>query len=135
MVDALRRARELVRPHGRVVDVHPTAERATVIIGTRDAGPVDAGDAPARHQAASDAVDAVVGQGLFVVERLLEFSFHVYADTLDELQEHIVEDWNDARIGADTMAQAERWLRETPEARVSVREMVRLTLLRPARTA
>lgn len=131
MVDALRRARDLARPEGCVVDLHPTAARATVFVGERVAGMVDTGDAPARHQAASDAIDTVVRQGLYVAERALEFDHHLYADTLDELQEHIVEDWRDARIGDETMAHARRLLAEMPDARVYVRERILVTRLRP----
>lgn len=131
MVDALRRARDIVRPGGCVVDLHPTAEPARVWIGEAVAGIVEAGDAPVRHQAAGDAIEAAVADGLFAVQRAFEFDFALYADSLDELQEHILEDWNDARIGDETMARARRLLQAAPGTRPLVRERVRITHLTP----
>lgn len=131
MVDALRRARALLRPGGFVLDLHPTADRATIVVGTTTAGVVDAGDAPERHQRACEAIDAVVREGLFVIEQSLVFDFSLYADTIDELQEHIVEDWNDARIGDETMARARALIAALPDAAVRVRERVRVTRLKP----
>ncbi|HUE90314.1 MAG TPA: hypothetical protein VMO26_29880 [Vicinamibacterales bacterium] len=131
MVDALRRAREMTRPDGCVIDLHPTAERAGVLVGNTAAGVVSAGDAPERHQAASDAIDTVVAGGLFVLQRGFEFDFSVYADTIDELQEHILEDWRNARIDDETMARARMLLKAAPTIRPRVRERIRITHLRP----
>lgn len=131
MVDALRRARDLARPNGCIVDLHPTAVRATVYVNLTAAGSVDAGDAPERHQAASDAIETAIAERFFTVVRAFEFDYHVYAESLDELQEHIVEDWRDARISDETMTRARRLLAESPQSRVSVHERVRITLLRP----
>ena len=133
MVDALRRAHSLVRGSGRVVDLHPTAEQAVVLVDDVAVGVVDAGDGPQRHQAATDAIEAAVAAGLFVVQRAFEFDFSVYADSIDELQEHIVEDWRDACISDEAMVRARRLLLETPTGRARVRERVRITHLEPRR--
>ena len=130
MVDALRRAREIVTATGVVVDIHPTADRATVRVGAAVAGPVETADAPARHQAATDAVGAAVAMGLFRLDTASEFDFDSYADTIEELAEHIDEDWRDARIGDDTIRRV-RQLLVTADAKPSVRERVRLAVLRP----
>jgi len=129
MAHALRRAYTLVRQTGCVIDLHPTAEPARVFVGEIAAGMVDAGDAPERHQAAGHAIDAAVAEGLFVVERAFEFDFSVWADTLDELQEHILEDWRDARIGDETMKRARMLRQAAPGDRPRVRERIRITRL------
>ena len=132
MVDALRRAHALVRQTGCVIDLHPTAELARVLVGDIPVGEVDAADAPARHQAAANAIDVAVADGLFRVQRVFEFDFSVWADTIDELQEYILEDWRDARIGDDTLRRARRMLEATPAARPRVRERVRIARLQPS---
>jgi hypothetical protein len=131
MVDALRRAHDLVRQTGCVIDLHPTAELARVLVDDTSVGVVDAADAPKRHQAAGDAIDAAVADGLFVVQQAFEFDFSVWADTIDELQEHILEDWRDARIGDNTLQRARLMLEATPAARPRVRERVRMARLQP----
>lgn len=132
MVDALRRAHGFVRSGGCVIDLHPTPGPARVLVGDVMAGNVDAGDGPVRHQAASDAIDAAVAAGLFAVQRAFEFDFSAYADTIDELQEHILEDWCDARIGEDTMVRARTLLQKEPAQRPRVCERVRITRLQPS---
>ena len=133
MVHALRRAQALVRQTGWVIDLHPTAEPARVFVGEVAAGLVDAGDAPERHAAAGRAIDAAVAEGLFVAARAFEFDFSVWADTLDELHEHILEDWRDARIGDETMERARRLLEVAPGERPRVRERVSITRLQSSR--
>jgi hypothetical protein len=117
-----------------VVDLHPTEAPAQVLVGETALGVVEAGDAPSRHLAASHAVDAAAADGLFVVQRAFEFEFSVWADSIDELQEHITEDWRDARIGDETMHRARRLLKGHPAARPRVRERVRITLLKTPRS-
>jgi hypothetical protein len=130
MVDALRRARRLVAHTGCLIELHPTSTPALVLIGDAIAGEVDTGGAKARHQAASDAVTAAVGQRLLVLGDTVEFDFSVYADTIDELQQHIHDDWREGHIGDVTFANALKMLRATG-ARPRVRERVVISRLRP----
>ena len=134
MVDALKQVREWITPRGFVVDVHPTAVTATIIVGDIVAGPIDPGGATARHQAATDAIAEAVALGLFGIEEALEFDFSTYADSLEELNDHILEDWREARIGGQTLARARALLAATPGAKVRVREHVAGTRLRVIRT-
>jgi hypothetical protein len=131
MVDALRRARELVTKTGCVIDLHPTAEPALVLVGDRIGGAVDTGGAKARHQAATDAVAIAVRDGLFTIGDTAEFDFSVYADTLGELQEHIHDDWREGHIGDVTFAAAQAMLRVAPGERPRARERVVINRLVP----
>ena len=72
MVDALERARSWLRTGGLLVDLHPIADPACLIVGDTIAGPIDNGAAPARHQAASDAIAEAVHKGLFRIADTLE---------------------------------------------------------------
>lgn len=131
MVDALRRAREWVAAGGWVIDIHPTAAPAVVLVGDAAAGPVETGGAKDRHQAATDAVATAVRDGLFTLEDSTEFDFSVYADTLDELQQHSHDEWREGHIGDITFANAQRLLRTDPAAKLRVHERVSASRLVP----
>lgn len=131
MVDALRHARELVVATGCVIDLHPTAAPALVLVGDAIGGEVDTGGAKIRHQSATDAVAAAVRGGLVTVEDSTEFDFSVYADTLDELQQHIHDEWREGHIGDVTFANTQAILQATPGQRPRVRERVVISRLVP----
>src|SRR5262245_28468604 len=130
MVDALRRAHRLVKSTGRIVDLHPSAAPASVEAAGACTGYVDAGDAPLRHAAAGVALAAVINEGLFAVEQTLVFSFYTYGDTIEELRDHVVENWRSARIDDDTITRTRERLRDSSGARPRIREEVRLSKLR-----
>jgi hypothetical protein len=131
MVDALRRARRWLRRTGFLVDLHPTSAAAVVIVGDTIAGPLQTGSAPSRHQAASDAITSVVRESLYTKDDEMEFEHSTYAETLEELQEHVLEDWCEGRIGDDTMARARALLQDAPGVRPRVRERVSASRLLP----
>ena len=130
MVDALRCAHRLLRPGGCVLDLHPTADIASVAVGSVTTGTVSAGDAPARHGAADAAIVTIVAEGLFVAARTLEFPFYTYADTIEELRDDIAENWCNARIDAAVVVRTREAMALAPGVRPGVREDVRATLLR-----
>jgi hypothetical protein len=131
MVDALRTAREWLVSPGHIVDLHPTAAVATIHVGGIDAGPVDQGGAPARHQAATDAIATAIGDRLLTLQDALEFEFWRHADSLDELDAYIRENWRDSRIGSATLARARELQRQLNTSVASVRERVAAMRLRP----
>ena len=132
MVDALRRAHAMLAGDGLLVDLRPTAAPSSLHVGAVPTGHVDAGDAPLRHAAAAAALEKVVADGLFEVERSVEIMFDTYADTIDELRDYIVENWRDARIGDEAMVRTRHVLeRAARTERPRVREIVRITKLRP----
>jgi hypothetical protein len=131
MVDALRRAHAMVKPGGCVVDLHPTAEIASVEVGAHATGVVDGGDAPLRHGAAAAALATVLDAGLFTVDRAVEFTFYTYGDTIEELRDYIVENWRNGRIEDTVVRRTRDALRDAPGTRPRVREQVRLTKLHP----
>jgi hypothetical protein len=132
MVHALRRVRRLVRSTGHVIDLHPTAEPAWVEVGAERVGTVEAGDAPARHAAADAALNTALSDGLFAVENGGVFQFFTYADSVDELGDHIRQTWRSGRIEDAVVERARTAIRSTPGARPRVCEQVRWARLRPS---
>jgi hypothetical protein len=135
MVDALRRARALVVSYGDVVDVHPTADPATVDVNGEIVGVVEPGGAPQRHAAADAALAAIVADGAFGVAATVEFEFHTVADRIEELRDQVAATWREGRIAGDTVDRARHAAQRTT-GRVSFRviERVRVTRLTPLRS-
>jgi hypothetical protein len=133
MVDALRRAHRWLQRDGVLIDLHPTESPASVEVGAQRTGTVDVDDDPFRHAAAGAALSRVVDTGLFAVERTAEFAFYTYADTVEELRDHVEENWRSARIDTAVLKRTSAALRATSGVRPRVREQVRLTRLRPTR--
>ena len=130
MVDALRRARELLKPEGWIVDIHPTAAVARIELGATVIGSIESGDAPLRHQAATDALESAIRQGWLRVDRSAFFDFYTYGDSVEELAEYIEENWRNARVPPEIVARARETLLEAPGAKPRVLERVQLTVLR-----
>src|SRR5690349_13843038 len=124
MVDALKRARQWVTDSGCVVDLHPTAAAALVLVGHQVGGEVHNGNARDRHQAATDAISAAIRDRLFTLESSTEFDYSVYADSLEELQQHIHDEWREGHIGEMTFAHSQALLRADPTQKPRVRERV-----------
>ncbi len=131
MVDALRRARQWVTDAGCILDLHPTAAAALVLVGHLVGGEVDNGNAMDRHQAATDAISAAVRDRLFTLQSSTEFDYDVYADSLEELQQHIHDEWREGHIGDMTFANSQKLLRAEPTQKPRVRERVSASRLVP----
>ena len=132
MVDALRRAVEMVTPSGCVIDLHPTSAPALVLVGDAVAGEVDTGNAKVRHQSASDAVAAAVRHRLLTIADTTEFDFSVYAGSIEELQQHIHDDWREGHIGNVTYGRAEALVKASG-SEPRVRERIVINRLLPVR--
>lgn len=132
MVDALGRARRLLRPGGFVLDVHPTTEAPHLEVGSGLwTGDLDADDARRRHAAADAAVATVVGLGMFTVEGAEEFSFRRYADSVAELQAYVAGKWTDAHVDRETLDRTLEALPAHGAGLLWLRERARATKLRP----
>jgi hypothetical protein len=136
MVDALRRAHDVLVPSGWIVDLHPTDAPAMVMVGANATGHVSAGDAPQRHAAATAAIATIVERGLFETAEVVEFAFNTYGDDVDELHEYIADNWRDARFDRGTVSRTREALRAAPPGvRARAVETVRLTTLRRLRAS
>lgn len=132
MVDALERAHGWLRPGGRLVDIHPTAEPAYLEVqaGARLLGVGRVHDVDeqigtsARHARADAAFAAVVERGWFLVEQRREFSFRRHADTVDEMRSYVNDTWTGAVLDEGALQDAARHLLAERGARLWVREQV-----------
>ena len=131
MVDALKRVRQWITNGGCVIDIHPTAAPALVLVGQSVGGEVDNGTAKDRHQAATDALSAAIRDRLFTLQMSTEFEYCVFADTLDELQQHIHDEWREGHIGDVTFANTQKLMSADPNQKPCVRERVSASRLLP----
>jgi hypothetical protein len=141
MVDALRRAREWLRPAGSLVDIRPTAEPAYlevqlasgVVVAGRVSDINDLAGPSARHARADTALAVALARGWFVSELRLEFSFHRYADRIDEVRDHVRGEWMGASIEDEALDRAAHLQAKEPGARLRIREQIGIGRLRPLR--
>jgi len=137
MVHALRRARDLLARGGFIVDVHPTTATAHLELFTgtdflRLADRIDDGS-PAgprqRHAAANRAIASCVAAGELRQHRDVQFTFHTFADSVDELLAYLSMKWKQLRFEDADLDRARASLARTPGASLVVTERVSATKL------
>ena len=102
-----------------------------VEIGEHPLGPLDAARAAWRHADAERALATALDEGLFRVVTAVDFVFHTYGDTIEELRDHVAANWRDSRI-SDAIVESARSVPAAARGRRRPRvvEHVRLTILR-----
>jgi len=136
MVHALETIHRLLKPDGRLIDIHPSGEPPPIIVrrGERSeiAGWLQETDDFIEYRQAEAALVQAVSDQLFTIEGQSSFIFNNYAKSIAELIAYLEANWSDAVIPPDTMAHAEA-LQKTGRRTTDVllRERVRITRLRP----
>lgn len=140
MVDALRRAgRWVTAPHGCVIDLRPAHVEPDLELGLSDGSVLRVGglvvedERRVRHRAAAAAVREVAATGLFTIHDELTFPFFYYADSAEELRDHIAAHWKHTQMDPPTVARTADAMAANPGARLWLREQVGIRTLRPAR--
>jgi hypothetical protein len=136
MVHALEKIHQLLRPDGRLIDLHPIGEPSPleVRIGERNilAGWVTESDDFVEYKQADVALEQVVQCGLFVVERESTLSFITYADSVAELREYMAKEWKDAILDEVSARKAEDLLNMAECGKeLILRDQVRIARLKP----
>ena len=131
MVHALEKLQRLLKPAGKLVDIHPTGEPVALEVRIREeifpAGWIQETDDFAEYAWAEEALANVVRDGLFAVEKQGHFTFCTYADTMSELREYLTEEWKDAILDDITAMRAEELLTTIErDKEVVVRESIHL---------
>ena len=143
MVHALEQIRRLLKPEGRLVDIHPFSE-GHFIEAYRD-GELLFSERVRENDSeyvghAEKALSQVVDRGIFSIEESVEFKFMTYSTSVDELGEywHSLDVFDDPQDEAITMrenhlfAQVDAIIREDGEgSKAAIKERVRMTLLKP----
>lgn len=136
MVHALEKIHRLLKPGGRLIDIHPPPDPASieVRVGARTtlAGWLQETDDYSPYEDADRALARVVQGGWFAVEREGTIDLVTQAETIAELREYVAEEWEHARIDDITAGRADELL-STPgrDKEVILRESVRIARLVP----
>ena len=134
MVHALEQIHELLKTTGFLIDIHPNGELNKFILPVDGRehfiGHMQETDNYIEYRQASAAIETVLSKGLFQVVKMGEFEFRTYADSFDELKAFLDENWSDAVITEDVIANARRLEKEYGKHRVFVHEQTRIGLLK-----
>ena len=139
MVHALEKVHRLIKPDGKLIDIHPTPEPASIEVrlGERiiPAGWLRETDDYVEYELADTALANVVKRRLFILEREGAFTFVSHAHTLAELREYLADEWQDAIIDDLTAMRAEELLGTFErDKEVILRESIRIAQYRPEKT-
>lgn len=136
MVHALETVHSLLKPEGRLIDIHPSGEPPAFIVrsGEHDeiAGWLQEKDEFIEYQQAEAALTQAVREQWYTLEQQSAFIFNNYAETFAELNAYLTANWSDAVILPETVAHAEA-LQKTAQGKseVLLREHVRIARFRP----
>ena len=136
MVHALELAHSWLKPNGRLLDLHPNGEPASVDIKLGDethrAGWITEETDYASYHQANDAINQIMQQKRFTIERETTIPIYTYSNSLADLQAYLAESWSDAHLDDLLIMRGNDLLQSiiTPK-HVIVTEMVRVLRLRP----
>jgi hypothetical protein len=134
MVHALEQIHDLLKPGGYLIDIHPTGEPVKFIrpLNGREyfMGYLQETDDYIEYFQADEALETAVSKGLFQVGATEEFEFHTYANSFDELKTFLEENWSDAVIIDDVIAEAHKLDKEHGKHMVFLHERARVTVLK-----
>jgi hypothetical protein len=134
MVHALEQIHNLLNPGGYLIDIHPNGELVEFILpleeGEQFIGYMQETDDYIEYYQANEAIKTVVDNGLFQVEKTGEFEFFTHADSFDELKTFLNENWSDAVITDEVIANARKLEQAHGKRKVLLREQVSLAVLK-----
>lgn len=136
MVHALEIAHGLLGENGRLLDIHPLGEPPPIQVRLgkqiHHAGWLREEDDYIEYEQANNAINKVIEQGLFALEREGTFSFTAYADSLTDFQSYLENEWKDAileELVARRIEELMHSLERAPE--IIMQELIRVNRLRP----
>jgi len=114
MVHALEIIHQLLRPHGKLIDIHPVGEPSPIEVRmggqTTLAGWLTETDDFVEYKQADDALAQAIQRGWFLAEREATFPFVTHADSMSELREYLAKEWKDAILDDQTARKVEELL-------------------------
>ncbi|MCL4871438.1 MAG: hypothetical protein KJ063_20960 [Anaerolineae bacterium] len=139
MVHALKQIRDLLKPGGLLIDIHPSGEPPPIHVHL-DGQAICVGWVKEENEFISyfqtdDALAQACQNGWFTRQSHTRFAFTTAADTIQELYEYLSQNWEDMIIEPQIISRAEDLLRSSqPEKEVQVREWIKMTCLqKPAK--
>ena len=134
MVHALEQIHVLLKPDGQLIDIHPNGELVEFISlldeGQQFIGYMHETDEYIEYRQADEAIQTAVSKGLFQVVKTGEFEFRTYADSFDELEAFLDENWSDAVVGEDVIVKARDLEKEHGKRGIFLREQTRIGLFK-----
>ncbi len=131
MVHALETIHTLLKPDGCLLDLRPLGLPAELSAltgsGWQALGRIQETDDFVEYRQAAEAVAQVLDRGLFVLEQKGQYDYLIYADSLDELGAYLAEEWKDAAIPPQVLAQAEA----LQAVQISLRDFIYAGLMQP----
>jgi SAM-dependent methyltransferase len=129
MVHALQLIRQLLKPDGLLVDIHPTHEPAAIDVRLHDrsvpAGWITESDDYVEYEWADEALDEAVNRGWFALDQHSTFEFVWHADRLSDLRAFLAEEWKDAIIDDVTAMRIEEMFKSpNRDKEILVREAI-----------
>ena len=136
MVHALEKIHQLLKPDGKLIDIHPSGEPPPieVCVGQRTTvvGWMKETDDFIEYAQAGAALSEAIGRGWFDIERKGTFEFATHADSVSDLREYLAKEWKDAILDEAVAARAEQLLSAVERDKgLMVREQIRIARLRP----
>jgi hypothetical protein len=136
MVHALEKIHSLLEPDGFLLDIHPSSEPPPVEVRVGDkyylAGWLKEEDEYIEYIRADEALQTVIEQGRFAVEKGGTFTFNTYAGSLDDLREYLKDVWEDAILDDQVAGRVEElWLSPMKDKELVIREIIRISRLHP----
>jgi hypothetical protein len=138
MVHALKQAHSMMQPEGLLINVHNIpvphvievhSDLTVIMAGWL----IDSTDYD-EERFAFNALAQVVSEGYFLLENERDFSFNVYVDDVQELQEWLAEWWETAVLPNKTIQRVEDILRQVGQAaNVVLKVPTRMTKLKAIR--
>jgi hypothetical protein len=127
----------LLKPAGILLDIHPTNEPAAIAVRLRDqfipAGWVNESNDYMEYEWADEALQQVIDDRRFVLERTGTFEFVWHADSMADLRSYLAEEWQDAIIDEVTAMRIEDLLKlPVPDREILVSEAIRISRYRRA---
>ena len=135
MVHALEKIQQLLKPNGILLDIHPTNEPAALAVRLREqiipAGWINESDDYVEYEWADEALQRLVDNRHFTLERLGTFDFIWHADSMSDLRAYLAAEWKDAIIDDVTAMRIEELLKlPVHDKEILVSEAIRIARYR-----
>ena len=135
MVHALETIQPLLKPSGILLDIHPTNEPAALAVRLREqiipAGWINESDDYVEYEWADEALQRLVDNRHFTLERLGTFDFIWHADSMSDLRAYLAAEWKDAIIDDVTAMRIEELLKlPVHDKEILVSEAIRIARYR-----
>jgi len=134
MVHALEQIHALLILGGYLIDIHPNSEPVEFMRFLKGSnclfGHLQETDDYIEYRQADEALATAVSKGLFQIEKRGEFEFNTYAESFDSLKAFLDENWSDAVIPDEVIAEARKLDEKHGKRTVFLREKTKITVLK-----